>query len=185
MIRVCNKVACWTAFWINALLAQRFVTDTLVISFYSDAPLEKISAENRTGCYSYVDLGTDSVYVRVRIRGFSFPNKLMEEHFNENYLESDKYPYAYFWGRLVAPFPSDEPGTYAVSAAGQLTIHGVTREALISGVFTVESAGSLRLEGKFFVRPADFNITIPKLLWQKIAETVEVSFLGTYRPKSR
>lgn len=171
--------------WLGTLAAQRLQTDTLVIRFYSDAPLEKISAENRTGCYSYIDLKTDSVYVRVRIRDFSFPNKLMQEHFNENYLESDRYPYAYFLGRLLASFPYDEAGTYAVSAKGRLTIHGVTREALISGVFTVDSAGSLQLEGKFFLKPADYNIEIPTLLWEKIAEVVEVSFRGTYRLKSK
>lgn len=161
---------------------QRYVTDSLIISFYSDAPLEKISEENAKGCYGYVDFRTDSVYVRVKIRGFSFPNKLMEEHFNENYMESEKYPYAYFWGKLVAPFPYQQPGTYAVSARGVLEIHGVRREALISGAYEVLPDGRLRLTGRFFVRPADYKIEIPRLLWQKIAEEVEVRFEGVYRP---
>ncbi|MEN3041668.1 MAG: YceI family protein [Bacteroidia bacterium] len=155
----------------------------MTISFYSDAPLEKISAENRTGCYSWIDFRTDSVYVRVRIRDFSFPNKLMEEHFNEEYLESDKYPYAQFWGKLVAPFPYKQPGTYAVSARGILEIHGVKREEIISGVYEVLPDGKLRLKGRFFVRPANYKIKIPRLLWEKIAEQVEVSFQATYIQK--
>ncbi|MCX7606871.1 MAG: YceI family protein [Bacteroidia bacterium] len=165
------------------LKAQRYEADSLIISFYSDAPLEKISAENQTGCYSYVDFRTDSVYVRVKIRGFSFPNKLMEEHFNENYLESDQYPFAYFQGKLIAPIPYTQPGTYAVSAQGVLLIHGVRRDRVLSGVYEVRSDGTLFLTGKFLVKPADHKITIPKLLWEKIAEEVEVSFRGRYIPK--
>ena len=161
--------------------AQRFSTDSLYVSFYSDAPLEKISAENRTGCSSWVDFGTDSVYVRVRIRGFSFPNKLMEQHFNEDYLESERYPYAYFWGKLVAPFPYTQLGTYAVGARGILEIHGVRKERVLTGVYEVLPDGTLKLTGKFFVAPADHKVKIPRLLWQKIAEQVEVSFVGWYR----
>ncbi|MCX8112749.1 MAG: YceI family protein [Bacteroidia bacterium] len=167
---------CLTTTW-----AQRYETDTLVIRFYSDAPLEKIAAENKNGCRSWIDFATDSVYVQVRIRGFSFPNKLMEEHFNENYLESDKYPYAYFRGKLVAPFPYTQPGTYAVSARGMIEIHGVRREEVLSGVYEVKPQGVLQLSGRFLVRPTDYKIKIPRLLWEKIAEEVEVSFYGIYR----
>lgn len=160
--------------------AQRYKTDSLIISFYSDAPLEKISAENRTGCTGWVDFATDSVYVRVQIRGFSFPNKLMEEHFNENYLESERYPYAYFRGRLVAPFPHTQPGTYAVSARGTMEIHGVKKEEILSGIYEVLPDGRLKLSGNFLIRPADYKIKIPRLLWEKIAEQVEVRFRGLY-----
>ncbi|MCS6790474.1 MAG: YceI family protein, partial [Bacteroidia bacterium] len=133
-----GKKILW-AWSLNFLLlpAQRYVSDTLYIRFYSDAPLEKIQAENTRGSQSWIDFSTDSVYVRVKIRSFSFPNKLMEEHFNENYMESERYPYAYFQGKLIAPFSPKEPGTYAVSAKGLLTIHGVTRERLLSGTFEV------------------------------------------------
>lgn len=164
-----------------SLWAQRYQTDSLIISFYSDAPLEKISAENRTGCYSWIDFRTDSVFVRVRIRSFSFPNKLMEEHFNESYLESEKYPYAYFRGKPIAPFPYRQPGTYAVGARGVLEIHGTKQERILSGTYEVLSDGRLRLTGNFFVRPADHKIKIPTLLWEKIAEQVQVTFTGLYR----
>ncbi|MCX7652350.1 MAG: YceI family protein [Bacteroidia bacterium] len=163
------------------LRAQTYHADSLIISFYSDAPLEKITAENRTGCLSWIDFKTDSVYVRVRIRDFSFPNKLMQEHFNEDYLESDKYPYAHFWGKLVAPFPYTRPGTYAVSARGVLEIHGVRREEIISGVYEVLPDSKLKLTGRFFIRPADHKIKVPRLLWEKIAEQVEVTFRATYQ----
>ncbi|MCS7296828.1 MAG: YceI family protein [Bacteroidia bacterium] len=160
---------------------QRYVTDTLIISFYSDAPLEKIAAENRTGCTSWVDFATDSVYVRVKVRNFSFPNKLMEEHFNESYLETDRYPYAFFRGKLVAPFPYTQEGTYAVSARGIMEIHGVQREEIVSGLYEVRKDQQLVLTGRFFVRPADYKIKVPRMLWEKIATEVEVSFRGIYR----
>lgn len=174
-----NKLAA-ALFLLTLGWAQRYTTDSLYISFYSDAPLEKISAENRTGASSWIDFATDSVYVRVRIRSFSFPNKLMEQHFNEDYLESERYPYAYFWGKLVAPFPYTQPGTYAVSAQGILEIHGVRKERVLSGVYEVLPEGRLKLNGKFFVAPAEHKIKIPRMLWQKIAEQVEVSFVGWY-----
>lgn len=176
-----NSLLLWLL-GVSCALAQRYQTDTLIISFYSDAPLEKISAENRQGCKGWIDFATDSVYVQVRIRGFSFPNKLMEEHFNENYMESDRYPYAYFRGKLIAPFPYQQPGTYAVSARGIMEIHGVQRQELISGTFEVLPDGRLRLTGQMWVRPEDYKIKIPRLLWEKIAQTVEVKFSGTFRP---
>ncbi|GIV25582.1 MAG: hypothetical protein KatS3mg026_1274 [Bacteroidia bacterium] len=167
---------------IGGAFAQRLVADTLYLRFYSDAPLEKITAENTRGVYSFLDLATDSVFVRIKIRGFSFPNKLMEEHFNENYLESEKYPYAYFRGKLVAPVPYPTPGTYAVSAKGLLQIHGVAQERVLSGVFEIQPNGIVLLSGKAYVKPADHRIAIPRLLTQKIAETVEVTWWGRYKP---
>ncbi len=164
--------------------AQMYKSDTLFISFYSDAPLEKISAESRKGSYSVIHFGPDTVYVRVPIRSFEFPNKLMQEHFNEDYLESDRYPYAYFRGKLVAPIPLNEPGQYAVSAEGELVIHGRAQHRLLSGVFQVLPDRRIILNGKFLVRPADHGISIPRMLWQKIAEEVEVRFYGQYRPES-
>lgn len=167
---------------VGGAFAQRLVADTLYLRFYSDAPLEKITAENTRGVYSFLDLASDSVFVRIKIRGFSFPNKLMEEHFNENYLESEKYPYAYFRGKLIASVPYPTPGTYAVSAKGLLEIHGVAQERVLSGVFEVQPNGILLLSGKAYVKPADHSINIPRLLTRKIAETVEVTWWGRYVP---
>lgn len=161
--------------------AQLYETEELVISFYSDAPLEKITAENRGGCFGWVNFATDSVYVQVWMRGFSFPNKLMERHFNELYVESDKYPYAYFRGKLVASFPYTKVGTYAVSAKGVMEIHGVKRQEVLSGVYEVKPDGRLKLTGRFFLHPADYGVKVPTLLWQQIAKQVEVSFHGIYR----
>jgi hypothetical protein len=161
--------------------AQVYKPDTLGISFYSDAPLEKISAESRKGSYSVIHFGPDTVYVRIPIQSFVFPNKLMQAHFNEDYLESDRYPYAYFRGKLIAPIPLDTPGEYAVSAEGDLTIHGKTQRRPLSGIFQVLPDKRVILRGKFLVRPADHGIQIPQMLWQKIAEEVEVRFYGQYR----
>ncbi|MCS7188714.1 MAG: YceI family protein [Bacteroidia bacterium] len=178
-----GRVSPYCILYLIKLSAQSYHTDSLTISFYSDAPLEKISAENRTGCYSWIDFQTDSVFVKVKIRGFSFPNKLMEEHFNEDYLESEKYPYAYFQGKLVSSFPFQQVGTYAVSAEGTMEIHGVKKRQVLAGIFEVLPTGKLLLQGKFIVRLEDYKIRIPRLLWNKIAEEVEVSFRGIYRPE--
>ncbi|MEN2992678.1 MAG: YceI family protein [Bacteroidia bacterium] len=169
---------------LGLLTAQRYQSDSLTIRFYSEAPLEKITAINSTGCQSWIDFSSDSVFVQVKIRAFSFPNKLMQEHFNENYLESERYPYAYFRGKLVTPFPYTTPGTYAVSAQGSLEIHGVAHQRVVTGTFEVQPDGRLRLEGKCWVRPADHKIKVPRFLWQKIAEVIEVTYYGFYSPLS-
>jgi hypothetical protein len=77
------------------------------------------------------------------------------------------------------------PGEYAVSAEGDFTIHGKAQHRLLSGVFQVLPDKRLILRGKFLVRPADHDIKIPQMLWQKIAEEVEVRFFGQYRPETQ
>jgi len=164
--------------------AQLYKSDSVGVTFYSDAPLEKITADSRKGAFSVIHFGPDTVYVRIPIRSFEFPNKLMQSHFNEDYLESDKYPYAYFRGKLIAPIPVSQPGDYAVSAEGDLIIHGQTQRRFLSGVFTVLPDRRIILKSKLFVRPADHKIKVPQMLWQKIGEEVEVLFHAAYKATS-
>lgn len=150
-----------------------FGTSTGEVSFYSDTPLETIEAVNKkTG--SIINATSRELAVQMKITDFVFPNKLMQEHFNENYLESEKYPNATFKGKIKETVDLTASGTYPVTAEGSLTIHGVTKPVSVMG--TIVSSGSqLKLDFKFQVRTEDYQIEVPSLVVTKIAETIDVS----------
>jgi polyisoprenoid-binding protein YceI len=109
-----------------------------------------------------------------------FAKSLMQEHFNEKYMESEKFPKATFQGKLTG-FDLTKSGSQEVRAQGKLTIHGVTRDIDVPG--TIEVAGKkITMKSKFMVKVADYDITIPQLLFQNIAEQVEVTVDFTYKP---
>lgn len=156
--------------FVGLCLAQAYKSDSLVIRFYSDAPLEKIEATN-TGAFLYIN-AKDSIFCRVPIKLFHFANRVMQAHFNENYMESDKYPYAYFHGVVQRLRPD------SVLATGEINIHNVKQKRSIP-VY-------LDAQGKFYthfkVKLQDHQIRIPKLVLKKIAEEVDVYVQGRLVP---
>lgn len=147
-------------------------TSTGEVSFYSDTPLETIEAVNKkTGII--INATTRELAVQLKITDFIFPNRLMQEHFNENYLESEKYPNASFKGKIKEQIDLTAAGTHTVTAEGSLTMHGVTKPVVVKG--TILSQGSdLKLDFKFQVRTEDYQIEVPSLVVTKIAETIDV-----------
>jgi hypothetical protein len=150
------------------------------VSFFSKAPLEDIEARNGKG-QSVINTSTGEIAVKVPIKGFVFENGLMQEHFNENYMESDKFPFATFKGKINEPIDWGKEGSYPVSATGKLNIHGVERDQTIKGKLDVGS-GKLQLDADFSVALADHNIEIPSLVFQKIAEKIAVNTRFVYQP---
>ncbi len=144
-----------------------------LVVFFSDAPLEDIRAEAKAA-QGLVNTADESFSFRVPIKSFRFASELMEEHFNENYLESEKYPYGTFKGKIEGDQNFSKDGDYAVAATGVLGIHGAEKQCTIPVVIHV-SGGAVSFESKFMVRLADYRIEIPTLVFQKIAEEVEVS----------
>jgi polyisoprenoid-binding protein YceI len=114
----------------------------------------------------------------VTIKGFEFDKKLMEEHFNEKYMESDKYPYATFSGKVNETIDYTKNGTYKVTLTGKLDMHGVVKDRTIEGTVTIKD-GEISFESKFIVALKDHNIEIPSIVAQNIAETVEVTIKTT------
>lgn len=141
------------------------------VSFFSEAPLENISARS-TDAVGVLRLESGEFAFSLPIRSFRFARGLMEQHFNDHYLESDRYPTASFVGRFEQ-LPSG-PGTHTVKAIGRLTIHGVTREVQISGTATRSSQGLL-LKAVFPIRLTDHKVSIPRAMFQNIAEVVQVT----------
>lgn len=150
-----------------------YSTSTGEVSFYSDTPLETIEAINKkTG--AIINATSRELAVQMKITDFNFPNKLMQEHFNENYLESEKYPTATFKGKIKEQVDLTAAGTYPVTAEGSLSIHGVTKPVSVKG--TIVSTGSeLKLDFKFQVKTEDYEIEVPSLVITKIAEVIDVT----------
>lgn len=157
---------------------QRYVSDSSYVDFFSSAPLEDIAAENRRS-NSVLDIETGEFVFRVPIKGFEFDKSLMQEHFNENYLESDRYPYAFFKGKL-----QDWKSVYGrqkVLAAGEMEIHGVRNNVEISG--TIDYAETaIKVETSFSVALDEYKIDKPKAVFYNIADTIEVTVYFHYDP---
>jgi hypothetical protein len=149
-------------------------------SFFSKTPLEDIDAKN-TRANSIINLSNRELVVRIPVSQFQFKNKLMQQHFNENYMESEKFPYATFKGKINEEIDFSKSGTYSVSASGILNIHGIDQNRNLVGQLTV-SENSLLLETKFEVLLVDHKIDIPKLVFKKIAEKINVSASINYVP---
>ncbi len=161
--------------------AQLFMTTNGEVSFFSKTPMEDIEALNKN-VSSIINTATNEVAVQMRITNFVFPNKLMQEHFNENYLESEKFPSATFKGKIKESIDLTVPGTYPISASGSATIHGVTRPIELKG--TIVSTGSgLALTCSFEVKLVDYKIDIPRIVFAKIAEVIKVSAKMNYAKK--
>jgi polyisoprenoid-binding protein YceI len=144
--------------------------------FYSETPIETIKADNKQ-VNSALDIQTGDFVFKVLIKSFVFEKALMQEHFNENYLESDKFPNATFQGKVTNLSAVDfkKEGTYDVTVEGDLTIHGVTKKVTEKGTFTVKAGDKIHGNAKFMVKPADYNIKIPATVMKNIAETIEVT----------
>jgi polyisoprenoid-binding protein YceI len=155
--------------------AQKFLTKTGTIKFFSDAPLEKIEALNRQ-VNSALDLTTGGFVFKVLMKSFEFEKALMQEHFNENYVESDKYPSAKFEGKVtnIQDINFEKDGIYEANVEGKLTLHGVTKEIKEKGTFEVKK-GKLTGKAKFNLTLADYNIKIPGNVGNNLSKTIEIT----------
>ena len=162
--------------------AQQFMTRSAHVDFFSSTPAEDISAVTEQAS-AVMDLATQSVAFQVPIISFHFEKALMEEHFNENYLESEKYPSATFQGKLSGLNPDAEVGaSQQVTATGTLTVHGVALEREVTGT-AVRTASGWSLEARFDVPTEDHQIPIPKLVRSKIAESIAVTLRAELNPR--
>ena len=166
MFLICLVVSCCAS-------AQPLMTRNGYIGFFSKTPFENIKAENNQ-VNAVMDLAKQSLAFAVLVKGFLFEKALMQEHFNENYIESDKYPKATFSGTYAGAVDVTKPGTYPVIVKGQLSLHGVTRAIEVPAALQVQQ-GTLNGKAAFALKPQDFNIKIPSLVREKIAKQISVS----------
>ena len=160
--------------------AQKLVSKNGHIWFSASTPLEDIVAHNRQ-VVSILDPTAGTLVFNLLVKSFEFKVALMQEHFNENYMESDKYPKSTFSGKINnnADVNYKKDGTYATEVSGDLTIHNVTKPVTAKGTLEVKGS-SVTAKAVFIIKPADYNIAIPAVVENKIAKEVEVSVDATY-----
>lgn len=164
----------------NHAIQGTFVSKNAKVSIFSKAPLEDIEAASQKGT-SVFNASAGELAFSVPIRSFVFEKSMMQEHFNENYMESDKFPNASFKGKVQQMPDLSKDGTYPVNVTGVLDVHGVKQNRTIPGKITV-SQGSVSMTSEFQVACKDHNIEIPTLVFKKIAESIRVQVTAAYTP---
>ncbi len=160
----------------------KYLTDVGNIVFYSHAALEDITAENKEVA-SVIDGATGEIAVILKMTAFLFEKGLMQEHFNENYVESEKFPKATFRGSILNNEDVDytTTGVYQVQVEGKLTIHGVTNKVSARGTLEVHFEGIIA-KTSFMLNPEDYGIKIPRVVRKNIAENMEIRINLDHRP---
>jgi polyisoprenoid-binding protein YceI len=163
----------------------RYMTRSGHVSFFSHTDVEDIKADNNQAS-AVLDVATGQLAFTVLIKSFIFEKALMQEHFNENYMESDKYPKATFSGKVkdMSKVDLTKDGEYSVTVEGNLTMKDKTNPVTVPGTIVVKN-GKVTTKAKFVVKPADYNVEIPAMVKEKIAKEIEITVDTTLDPQSR
>ena len=162
--------------------AQKYMTKNGFIGFFSHTSMEDIKAENNQVA-GVLDISTGEMVFQTLIKSFHFDRALMEEHFNENYMESDKFPKASFKGKItnLSSVNFSKNGTYEVTVDGDLTIHDATNKISTKGSIEVVTGG-INANSKFNIVPEDYKISIPGVVRDKIDKSLGVIVTMKYTP---
>jgi hypothetical protein len=165
-----------------ALNTQKYMTKNGYIGFFSHTPMEDIKGDNNQVA-GVLDISTGEMVFQALIKSFHFDRALMEEHFNENYMESDKFPKTSFKGKItnLSSVNFSKNGTYDVTVEGDLTIHDVTNKISVNGTLEVITGG-INANSKFNIVPEDYKINIPGVVREKINKNLEVTVTMKYAP---
>jgi hypothetical protein len=155
--------------------ATVYFTKTGSIKFKSNTKLEKIEGANKSVACK-LDGATGALDFIVLIKSFVFENQLLQEHFNENYMESDKFAKASFKGKItnLAEIDFTKNGTYKATVTGTMTIHGVPQSTTATGTITVKD-GKISMNSAFSVACADYKIAIPSAVADKLSKDISVT----------
>lgn len=177
----------WIGVAVVALTAFTAVTNLFhategKISFRSDAPMEMIKASSNS-LVGLIDTAKKNFSFKVGISSFEgFNSKTQREHFNENYMQTEKYPEASFKGKIIEDLSFSKDGTFTVRAKGMLYIHGVEKERIIKSELTIKN-NVITLRSNFTVLLSDHNIPIPKVVYQKLANEIKVEVNTILQPR--
>ncbi|MCX6207594.1 MAG: YceI family protein [Bacteroidetes bacterium] len=168
------------AFFMNANAQKMYATKSGQIKFNASSPLETIKAVNNQADSRWLESNGQIVF-SVLIKGFKFENQLMEDHFNENYMESGKFPKAEFKGFIndIQHIDLVNPGGNEITADGTLTIHGIAQKVVVTGSLTVLSSGKIMLKSDIKIKLKDYNIS-GNLIGSKIAPDATISVYCIY-----
>jgi len=154
---------------------DKYFTKTGKIDFSSKSRMEDIDARNKTVA-AILDTKTGAVQFSVLMKGFEFPKALMQEHFNENYVESNKYPKGEFKGSITnnSTINYKNDGSYPAEVSGKLTIHGVTKDVKTKGTVKVDG-GKIDVTSVFNILLSDYKIKIPSIVKEKLSNNIKIT----------
>ncbi|PCJ64611.1 MAG: polyisoprenoid-binding protein [Bacteroidetes bacterium] len=157
-----------------------FKTNTGNINFFSHTSVEDIAADNHK-VKSAFDASSGKIQFSALIKDFEFEKALMQEHFNENYMNSTKFPKTTFNGMIenMDAIKIGTDGIYTSNISGKLTIKDVTKDVSTKGTFTVKG-GVVNAKATFQINPTDYNIEIPRVVSKKISKDIKVSIDADY-----
>jgi len=160
----------------------KYYSKTASVNFNASTPVEDIDAQTNTGTV-VMDAATGKLESSVLIKAFQFKRALMQEHFNENYMESSKFPKAIFRGMItnLSDVNWSKDGTYKVKVKGTMEMHGVKKEMTSDGTLTV-AGKNIKVNSDFIIVCADYDIKIPSVVADKIAKEVKVSVSADLQP---
>lgn len=162
----------------HSFAQKTYKSNNGTITFFSHTPVEDIEAKSEKAS-SVINSANNQIAFLVMNTSFKFSNGLMEEHFNEKYMESGKYPKSTFSGKINENIDWVKDGENKVTVTGKLTIHGVTLDRTIPAIITIKE-GKVSSKSEFMVKTADHKIEIPKLVWEKIAEEIKINVQSDY-----
>ena len=165
---------------ISLMHAQKYLTRNGTISFFSKTPLENIEAYNNQ-VSGVVDLKTGGMAFTLLMRAFTFKKALMQEHFNEKFIESQKYPKATFKGN-IKDLDSFKLGSeqVVITVSGKLTIHGITRDLSLSGTLMKDENGNIEGKAVFNIDIQEYEIKVPSAVRKNIADNIEIKVNMVY-----
>ena len=171
------------AFMNTPVNSQVYYTKNGNVSFFSKTVLENIDAENNQ-VISVLNTETGILQFTLLNHAFHFPKAKMEADFNQDYMESDKYPRSTFKGTIsnLSEINFNKDGSYPVNVNGDLTIHGVTKKISTPGTITIKN-GSISATSSFNVLVNDYRIKIPSIVSNKIGESIEIKVACNYQKK--
>ena len=167
---------------VYAVNAQKYMTKNGYIGFFSHTPMEDIKGDNNQVA-GVLDILTGDMVFQALIKSFHFERALMEEHFNENYMESDKFPKSSFKGKItnLSSVNFSKSGIYDVTVDGELTIHDAIKKISTKGTIEVVTGG-INANCKFNISPEDYKIKIPGVVREKISKNMVVTVAMKYAP---
>ena len=165
---------------VNLTQAQIYMGKTCTAHFFSKTSMKDIEAKSNTA-KPVLDAASGNFQMRIQNTSFKFESSFMEEHFNENYMESEKFPYTTFKGKINEKIDYTKDGENKVTCTGTMEMHGTPQEITVPGTVTVKGK-EVTIYSKFKIKPADYKIKVPSLYVKEIAEEIDVDITAVLEP---
>jgi polyisoprenoid-binding protein YceI len=178
-----KKLALFAAalfFFLAKSQGQIYLADSCRISFFSATSMEDIQADN-TISKPVMSTATGDIQISISNADFVFKSRLMGEHYNEDYMESAKYPHTVFKGKVNEKVDYKTDGVNQVTVTGSMNMHGVIKTITIPGTLTIQN-GIIFITAKFDVKMVDYNIKVPSVLGNNLSDHVAVTLSATMKP---